>query len=45
MNFLNTFFETSDEYYIRKRCEAKEKIKIEKGRDATEKEIEDYLLS
>jgi len=39
------FFKSSEETYRRKVCEAREAIKEYKGRDATETEIEDYLLT
>ena len=38
-------FETSEQTYRRKRCEAIEAIKEFKGRKPTEKEIEDYLYT
>ena len=38
-------FETSEQTYRRKRCEAIETIKEHKGREPTEKEIEDYLYT
>lgn len=39
------FLETSEEYARRKECEAAEAIREAKGREPTEKEIEDYLLT
>lgn len=38
-------FESSEETYIRKRCEAAEAVRKCKGREPTEKEIEDYLYT
>jgi hypothetical protein len=38
-------FESSEETYRRKRCEAREAIREHKGREPTEKEIEDYLYT
>ncbi len=39
------FFESSEETFRRKRCEAIEAIKEYKGREPTEKEIENYLYT
>lgn len=38
-------FEPSEQTYRRKVCEAKKAIREYKGREATEKEIEDYLYT
>jgi len=38
-------FESSEETYHRKICEAREAIREYKGREATEKEVEDYLYT
>ncbi len=42
---LEEFFESSEETYRRKRCKAMETIRQYKGREPTEKEIDEYLLS
>lgn len=42
---LRELFESSEEMYIRKKCEAIEAIRKYKGREPTEKEIEDYLYT
>lgn len=42
---LERLLESSEQYYRRKRCEAIESIREFKGREPTEKEIEDYLLT
>lgn len=42
---LREIFEPSEETYNRKVCEAKRAIFEHKGREATEKEIEDYLCT
>lgn len=42
---LEELFESSEQTYIRKRCQAVEAIREHKGREPTEKEIEDYLYT
>ena len=38
-------FESSEQTYRRKKCDAIEAIREYKGREPTEKEIEDYLYT
>lgn len=38
-------FQSSEQTYIRKKCQAIEAIREYKGREPTEKEIEDYLCT
>lgn len=42
---LEEFFESSEQTYKRKKCQAIEAIREYKGREPTEKEIEDYLYT
>lgn len=42
---LEELFESSDETYRRKKCRTIETIREYKGREPTEKEIEDYLYT
>lgn len=42
---LKELFESSEQTVRRKRCESIESIREYKGREPTEKEIEDYLYT